>query len=396
MSTILYLRSAEATANTFTIKSGANLIVSDDPSLATHAVNKRFLDAAIQSLGASGTADLDAERAARGAADDALSDRIDQEVIDRAADVQAEETARLAAAATEKTAREAAESALSVRIDQEVSDRAAAVDAEEDARIAGDVALQAQISDVHIAQYAYPIYTDGCRPLPMPISLFGAGHQGWYFTNNATQNKINADGSTGSAVNKINWYMVNNGAPTPACKFEAKVSSIKEINVPVTLISQTSTPFITIYTKMKGDGLDYKSSPTAIPWYRAKKTWTRDGDLAGGPSLVDGGNYLFRVKVGTSALTASYPDYANIDLKATAVQSATAGPWSEEDDIFLIAFSTDSGSSQGNVNFVAKHFEMRTSRGNKKILFSNDTVLMYRLLEKLEVVNQELYKGPVL
>ena len=453
---VLYLRSAQATNEVFTVN--GTLTVLKGATAPTDAVNRKVLDDAIALLGASGSSGLAAEAQARTDADSALSDRITQEVADReagatglsdridaeeaariamgdtgaydlgverdarvAADdalsdritdevtareagatglsdrIDSEEAARIAMGATgaydlgvERDARVAADDALSGRIDAEEAARIADVNTEEAARLAGDVALQAQISDVHIAPYASAIYADGGKPLPMTLSMVNDCHQGWYFKNDWSQTAPN-----GSILKKINWYAVNNSKTTPTLKFEAKVGTIKEINIPLTLISKTSVPFITIYTKPIG--ATGSAGGNAASWYRAKQTWTFDGDVAAGaPVLADGGNYLFRINVNATSLTASYPDYTNVDLKVSVVASATAGTFSLDDDISLIAFSTDSGSAQNNVSFVAKHFEMRTSLGNKKMLFSNDTVLMHRLLEKLEVVNQELYTQPVL
>ena len=256
------------------------------------------------------------------------------------------------------------------------------------ARIASDTALELKISDVYIAPYATGIFADGGKPIPMPLNMMAVGHQGWYYTNDNSQ-----PDSSGNRILKINWYMVNNntdqGSVSSTLNFNASVGAIKEINIPVTLLSKTSTPFITIYTKVKvGATGNYAS------WYRAKKTWTIDGDSAGSDysTLAVNGKYLFRVNVNTPALTASYPGYTNIDLKPSVVAGSTNGPFSNDDEIFLISIGTDSGSSQGNVSFIVKHFEMRTTMGNKKTLFSNDTVLSYRMFERLQTVYSELYQ----
>lgn len=110
--------------------------------LATEAEERKAADKALQDA-------LDAEEAARTAADAALGVRIDTEIAERkAADKTLQDNID-----AEETARTEADTALGVRIDKEIQDRTNAdnalgtrIDDEEDAREAADTQLQTNIT----------------------------------------------------------------------------------------------------------------------------------------------------------------------------------------------------------------------------------------------------------
>ena len=62
----------------------------------------------------------------------------------------------------------------------------------------------------------------------------------------------------------------------------------------------------------------------------------------------------------------------------------------------LIAIGTDSGSAVNNVEFVVKHFELRTSLGNKKMLFANESVMSNYLLQKLDALYSTFYHTTII
>jgi hypothetical protein len=389
----LYLGAASTTSSVFTVGAGKTLCVVESAVNPTDAVNKGVLDIAVGALTTvintitgsdfhlAGAFDqlpeimtaVTTEQTARAAADTAEHDA-------RVAADDLEITTRAAAITTEANARSAADIS-------ESNARTAADDAEAVARTAADAALQIQISDVNIVPFTSTIYADGNQPAPLPFALVNAGHQGWYYKN-----------SNASGTNKINWYMTNKSGGAP--KMNLTVGQINEINMPVTLISKASTPFITIYTAPFGN---YSSSnPTAYTsdvtkdaasWYHAKVTYTVDGDSAGADygTLVNGGQYLFRARVAGSTLTANYPSYSNIDLLPSVVASSTKGNFANDQTILLIAIGTDSSSAVNNVEFVVKHFELRTSLGNKKMLFANESVMSNYLLQKLDALYSTFY-----
>ena len=118
--------------------------------LATEAEERKAADKALQDA-------LDAEEAARTAADTALGVRIDTEIAERkAADKTLQDNID-----AEETARTEADTALGVRIDKEIQDRTNAdnalgtrIDDEEDAREAADTQLQTNITAEETARKA--------------------------------------------------------------------------------------------------------------------------------------------------------------------------------------------------------------------------------------------------
>lgn len=118
--------------------------------LATEAEERKAADKALQDA-------LDAEEAARTAADAALGVRIDTEIAERkAADKTLQDNID-----AEETARTEADTALGARIDKEIQDRTNAdnalgtrIDDEEDAREAADTQLQTNITAEEIARKA--------------------------------------------------------------------------------------------------------------------------------------------------------------------------------------------------------------------------------------------------
>ena len=118
--------------------------------LATEAEERKAADKALQDA-------LDAEEAARTAADVALGVRIDTEIVERkAADKTLQDNID-----AEETARTEADTALGARIDKEIQDRTNAdnalgtrIDDEEDAREAADTQLQTNITAEETARKA--------------------------------------------------------------------------------------------------------------------------------------------------------------------------------------------------------------------------------------------------
>ena len=118
--------------------------------LATEAEERKAADKALQDA-------LDAEEAARTAADAALGVRIDTEIVERkAADKTLQDNID-----AEETARTEADTALGARIDKEIQDRKDAdnalgtrIDDEEDAREAADTQLQTNITAEETARKA--------------------------------------------------------------------------------------------------------------------------------------------------------------------------------------------------------------------------------------------------
>ena len=269
---------------------------------------------------------------------------------------------------TEVTRANAAESVLTTNLATEVT-RANAV----------ENGLQQQINDIIIAPYSPLIWADGALPIPLSIALTAAGQHGWNYTNIVAPN-----GNYNYNKNKINWYMQN--TPTLGVgKFNnLTIADIQELNFAVTLINVTSAPFLTIYTQVKNDGTDKKT------WYNSKVTYTIDGDATNvwQSKLVNNEQYLFRASGINSGLTitpnSTCIGYTSVNLLPSVVSTSTTGSIISSDKIWGISIGTNSAANPGDVNFILKHFELKTyTKQNKKILFSNDSVLLGRLFANL-------------
>ena len=359
----LYLGAASSTPDVFTVPASKTLFIGKTAVESTDAVNKGVLDASVTALTAIINQITGSTFQLTGAFDTLPEILI--AVNANASAITAEASARIAAAVAEHTARVAAEAA------------------EHDLRVAAEFALQIQISDTVIVPLTPAIVpnNDGAYPPALlPSALVNAGHQGWYYKNIAKGNKIN-------------WYMQN--MLSGVSKMNFTVGDIYELNIPVTLISKASTPFITIYTvplnpasAFVKDAYLNDPSKDASSWYHSKRTYCVDGDGAighknDGASLVDGEQYLFRANVSGSSLTANCLSYSNIDLLPSVVTNSTQGVFSNNEVVKFISIGTNSGAEANTVEFVVKHFEIRTSKGNKKMLFSNDTVRLEGLFQAL-------------
>ena len=255
---------------------------------------------------------------------------------------------------------------LNSRVDTETADRENA-----------DKALAATINDVSILPVSAVITADGAVPIPLTQTQILSGYQGWRYKN-SVDNKTYA--GIAPSERKINWYFINN-FPTSPIHFEMKVSDIKEICVPMMFIG-TKTPIITIYTKTKASG-------NAGGWYFAKKTWRYDG-----PTVVPGKKYLLRFSPNDLSLTAKYEDYTNLDLVYDPLDTmSSSGDLLANDDVLSISFGTDSSIPANLFDFAVINFEIRTSKGNKKMLLSNDSVLNGYLLNTFEKMINKLYQG---
>lgn len=393
----LYLGAASTTSTVFTIGAGKTLKVVEPAVNPTDAVNKSVLDNAVGALTtvinsiSGSTFQLDG-------AFDTLPEimaAVTAEQTIRASTDAAETAARIAADNAESSLRAAAITAeinaRSTADINEINARSSADAAEVIARSTADAALQRQISDTIIVPLSPTIYADGNQPLPFTTDLVNSGSQGWYYTNNNT-----------SGTNKINWYVHN--AVQGVGRMNLTIGEINELNMPVTLLSTASTPFITIYTTPFGNYTSsnpsaYLLDPSkdAASWYHSKATYTIDGD---GPTndaatLIPNKQYLFRVKVSGQSLTANYPSYINIDLLPSAIASSTKGVFTNDQSILMISIGTNSSAAVNNVKFVVKHFELSTTLGNKKMLFSNDTVMSNYLLQKLDALYTTFYNTSI-
>lgn len=206
--------------------------------------------------------------------------------------------------------------------------------------------------------YSQLVYADASPPLVMnsATQLQVALTDGWYFKN--LQKGL-----------KINWYTQ---APTNQQNV-ATVESLTELAINLQLISVTSRPFFTIYTKLKNDGTDAKT------WYNAKKTL-----VAPPNSTVTPGLYNFRYKMDGTPPSLTFPYYKNIDLDV--LQDASAGVMVNTDEILFMSIGTDSGSSAGNVECIINKLYLDSTNGNVSNMYHNSSVLLNAVVSNMSVV----------
>lgn len=172
------------------------------------------------------------------------------------------------------------------------------------------------------------VYADGVSPSPVPSSLRSTYNEsGWYFRNT---------GGSG----KINWYV--NPDTT------MKVRDIQSMALCLYLVSKTSPPYISIYTKPQASG-------NGASWYHARVNYVIS-DLS---VLSANTKYTFGLPL-TKTPTAVY---GSTYTELTRDNSFSVGTLSPTDDILFFAIGTNSASTTGSVEFVATSLVVQQTSG---------------------------------
>ena len=206
------------------------------------------------------------------------------------------------------------------------------------------------------------VWADECQPLPIPKSYTvdsKFGHDGWFFENLNTNEKIN-------------WYV-----PVAA---GMKLGNIIQLYLEFYAKSAASQPWVTIYTKPKGDGYDDKRA-----WYNSKIQYivpssvstddTHYCHYSNALTLDANGNYV--LDVNGNCIGVDQKKIMSIDggiqeqscvNAAASILSTTMHP---NDEILLIAIHTDSTAAVNTVNCVIKNLSIRQKIGTTQFAFSN-------------------------
>ena len=217
-----------------------------------------------------------------------------------------------------------------------------AIDSEAATRAVEDNKLLSATSRTTIVPLTTAICGGQALPSVMPTAILETGYDGWYYkkVSNDTVNR------------KINWYL--------APDVSMKVSDMYQLFFELNLLNVTSTPFITIYTKMDS------VTPNGASWYKSKRTY----EMLNKVGLV-AGTYCCNMKFNSAS-----PDpvsYAHTVRQMTFsdVVSNSVGAYDSSEEIMFFSFGTDSGSSIGNVEFICKSVCIQSSKGTQKFIFSN-------------------------
>ena len=462
----LYLGSvAQVDGSAMTIVGGKQLLISSAPTSDNSVVNRKYIDDAVNAVQtavsgildgsvdsyntllevkdfaksirdtgvATVTAAIDAETAARIAADNTLTDAVSAEEQARSdaddiltAAINAEEQARIGAINDEVSDRN---SAISSAISTEVSDRNSAissavsveeqaridaVSAETDARVAAvndeadsRIAEDAKLNMLAIKSSKTMLYSptvlgpeETSRLLPEPLELCNyfayarsnaANFDGWRMRNPGSGKKFTLHIPAGSppgvspgipvipnpqaadyaaAINSLRPYLL-------------KVGDVKAMYLELCAISVVSMPFITIYTLPKFDGKDYIEPSLGYAWYRSKKTFIAKRSDAN--PLVPYSNYNMVVKLDSTVDTYDSPYFtrndAELDTTATGGTRNTLN-MADTDEIMYFTISSDSGSSAGNVECIIGKFKIQLASGINEFVFSNANVFADYMKQK--------------
>jgi len=204
------------------------------------------------------------------------------------------------------------------------------------------------------------VWADECQPLPIPKSYTASGfkHDGWFFENLLPNSKIN-------------WYV-----PVAA---GLKLENIIQLYLEFYAKSAVSKPWVTIYTKPKGDGSDRSGWYNSIIQYVVPSSVltpdTHYCHYSNALSLDANGNYV--MDVNGNCIGVDQNQIMNIDggiqeqscvNSEISLLSTTINP---ADEILFITIHTNSGATVGDVNCVIKHLSIRQKIGTTKFAFSN-------------------------
>ena len=217
-----------------------------------------------------------------------------------------------------------------------------AIDSEAATRLDEDKKLLSATSRTTIVPLTTAICGGQALPSVMPTAILETGYDGWYYK------KVSND----SVNRKINWYL--------APDVSMKVSDMHQLFFELNLLNVTSTPFITIYTKMDS------VTPNGASWYKSKRTY----EVLNKVGLV-AGTYCCNMKFNSAS-----PDpvsYAHTVRQMTFsdVVANSVGAYDSSEEIMFFSFGTDSSSSIGNVEFICKSVCIQSSKGTQNFIFSN-------------------------
>ena len=218
----------------------------------------------------------------------------------------------------------------------------AAIVSEAATRLAEDNKLLSATSRTTIVPLTTAICGGQALPTVMPSAILESGYDGWYYkkVSNDTVNR------------KINWYL--------APDISMKVSDMHQLFVELNLLNVTSTPFITVYTKV--DNI----TPNGASWYKSKRTF----EMLDKSALVPG-NYCFNMKFNSASPNPVSYAHTIRQLTFSDVVANSVGAYAGSEEIMFFAFSSDSGSAIGNVEFICKSVCVQSAKGTQNFIFSN-------------------------
>jgi hypothetical protein len=184
-------------------------------------------------------------------------------------------------------------------------------------------------------------YADGDPPTIMPPAIEAGGYDGWYYKNIALGRKIN-------------WYIPPGKNATGN---SLRIADLRMIFASIKVINPVSLPFITVYTNPTGLG-------DAASWYHSRTTY-----IVWSP--VTAGEYCIWAEVGATSAAPTITGHTNIKLTLDTFSSR--GTPQQTNTILAVAFSSNSSSAAGNVEFILSDIELVRVAGDPvTFVLSND------------------------
>lgn len=362
---VITINALTATAHQVSVAANVPLVLGQTPTDNLHAANKEYVDTKISVVQTA--IDLITGGSNTNATIDTFLEM--QTFVEN---MNAQGVTNLTeAVSAEQTARENA-------IAAEAETRANAIATEALERANADTKLSNSLFKSLLVPYSTLVFPDESPPMVMPTTVKNTTNvDGWYFKNGSS-----------STTRKINWYLP---APVNETTQKATVGSLLELNIPVKLVSIVSSPFVTVYTKIKTNDPLNPANNNVASWYNAKATYIVSS--ASSSTLTAGGNYLLRALVSGTNLVGSLSGFSPIDLIKDA--STSPGNMLPNDEILAISIGTNSGAAAGNVECVIHTLNVFSSNGNYMHHFSNEGPMNKFLLDKVDTLYTNLGQSPV-
>jgi hypothetical protein len=304
------------------------------------------LNGAITSLANSASSALSSEVSRATAAELVLTNALSAE----ASSARAAELVLTNDLSAEASSARAAELVLTNALSAEASSARAAelvltnaLSAESASRLAEDNKLLSATSRSIIVPLTTAICGGQALPAVMTSAISEVGYDGWYYK------KVLDD----SVNKKINWYL--------APDVSMKISDLYQLFFELYLMNITSTPFITVYTKM--DALTANGGS----WYKSKRTF----EMLDKTNLVAGSNYCCYMKFNSQTPTPVSYSHKVRALTLSDVVANAVGVFDSSEEIMFFSFGTDSNTAVGNVEFICKSVCVQSAKGTQNFLFSN-------------------------
>ena len=204
------------------------------------------------------------------------------------------------------------------------------------------------------------VWADECGPMPIPSAVTLTGNDGWFFENAV-------------AGSKVNWYLPTNGTAM-------KMSDIQNMYLNTFLGSNKATPFITVYTKAKGNANDHTAG-----YFGARINYYFDLDVSVTRTTSFNEHYCFHTgEAPMNVYNATKLQCSSIcTADATNKNNATFGSVgatvdssivSDSDEILLIGISSASTSAVSDAKFIINTMNIQLKTGTTQFTFSNSGV----------------------